>query len=52
LSGVRGRPQRVPTAGSGGRRLLLQPAPAPVHQRLLLVLVYMQVADNNLIIIN
>jgi len=37
--GVRGRPQRVPSAGSGGRRLLL-----------LLVLLYFQMGDKNLII--
>jgi len=43
--GARGRLQRVPSAGSGGRRLLLlspspspSPPPPPVQLRLLLVL--------------
>jgi len=36
--GVRGRPQRVPSADGGGRRLLLLPPPALVQLRLLLVL--------------
>jgi len=40
LPGVRGRPQRVPSAGSGGRQLLLLPLPtaAPVQLRLPMVL--------------
>jgi len=49
LPGVRGRPQRLPSAGSGRQRLLLLPPAAPVQLRLLL---YMQMGDKNLIIIN
>jgi len=45
--------QRVPSAGSGGRRLLLLPPPLPsVQLRLLMVLLYIQVGEKNLIIIN
>jgi len=45
--GVRGRPQRVPSAGNGGRRLLLLPS-----LQLRLVLLYIQMGDKNLIAIN
>jgi len=41
----------VSSDGRGGRRLLLLP-PAPVQLRLLLVLLYIQMGDKNLIIIN
>jgi len=47
--GVRGRSQRVPSAGSGGRWLLLLPPP---QLRLLLVLLFIKMGDKNLIIIN
>jgi len=50
--GIRGRPQRVPSAGSGGRRLLLLPPPPSVQLRLLLVLLYIQMGDKNLVIID
>jgi len=50
-SGISGRPQRVPSAGSGGRRLLLL-LPWPVQQPLLLMLLYIQMGDINLIIMN
>ena len=63
--GVRRRPQRVTSAGSGSRRdtmrrlrpapllLLLPPPPQqPVLLRLLLVLLYSQFGEQRLIIIN
>jgi len=43
------RPRQA--AAVGGRRLLLLP-PAPVQLRLLLALLYIQMGDKNLIIVN
>jgi len=46
-TGVRGRPQRVPSAGSGWRRLLLLPSPVQ-----LLLPLYIEMGDKNSMIIN